>query len=370
MESEKISQSFYNEIVLVLSQAKSYAVRTVNFAAVVANWQIGKLIVEEEQNGNQRAEYGSFLIHNLSEKLTVDFGSGYDITNLKLFRKFYLEFPHWVPVNQKGDIASNQLDNFTFIEKGDTPSPLLQNDVNQTIFKIRTDLTWSHYRIIMRVENHNARQFYINQAADQSWNVEQLRRQINSFYYERITVSTDKNAVETEAYKTLKQLETKSDFLKDPNILEFLGLKAETKHLEKDLEQAIIDNLQNFLLELGKGFAFVARQQHIRTETKDFYIDLVFYNYILKCFVLVELKTRELTHQDIGQLDMYVRMYDDLKRNQDDNPTIGILLCADKDETIVKYSILNDNKQITAKKYMLYLPSENELKKIIQNTGK
>lgn len=367
MENQELNQTFYNRIVEILVQAKSYAQRAVNFAAVLANWHTGRLIVEEEQNGKTRADYGTFLIHRLSEKLTNDFGKGYDATNLKLFRKFYLEFPLWVPVNQKGDTVSNLLPEFHFTQIGDSSCHQLQNTANntQTSYKLRTDLSWSHYRLLMRVENPAARQFYINEAADQVWNVEQLKRQINSFYYERITASADKQAVKNEANQNLKQLETKNDFFKDPNILEFLGLNPEIKHLEADLEQAIINHLQNFLLELGKGFAFVARQQHIRTETKDFYIDLVFYNYILKCFVLIELKTGELTHQDIGQLDMYVRMYDELKRNETDNPTIGILLCADKDETIVKYSVLQDNQQLLAKRYMLYLPTETELKKLI-----
>lgn len=359
---------FYNQIVKILTEAKNYAHKAVNFAAVIANWHLGRLIVDEEQNGNQRAEYGTFLIKELSEKLTTDFGKGYDTTNLKLFRKFYLEFQHSVFVNQKGDTPSNLLNEFPSLQIGGTPCNLLQASENQIGFKLRTDLSWSHYRLLMRVDNPLARQYYINEAADQSWNVKQLERQINTFYYERITASNDKIAVENEAEENLKQLSTKNDFFKDPNILEVLGLKYETKYLEKELEQAIIDNLQKFLLELGKGFAFVARQQHIRTETKDFYIDLVFYNYILKCFVIIELKTGELTHQDIGQLDMYVRIYDDLKRTDNDNPTIGILLCADKDETIVKYSILSDNKQLAAKKYMLYLPTEDELIKQINQS--
>jgi predicted nuclease of restriction endonuclease-like (RecB) superfamily len=365
-----MDKCFYQQIVNLLTEAKSYAQKAVNFAAVIANWHLGRLIVQEEQNGKERAEYGTFLIKQLSEKLTDDFGKGYDITNLKLFRKFYFEFQNCEFVNQKGDTPSNLLNGFPSLVIGDTTSNLLQTNVNQPVFKFKTDLSWSHYRLLMRVENPIARQFYINEASDQSWNVEQLKRQINTFYYERISASEDKKTVENEANDCLKRLDAKNVFFKDPNILEFLGLKLETKYLEKDLEQAIIDNLQNFLLELGRGFAFVARQQHIRTETKDFYIDLVFYNYILKCFVLIELKTGELTHQDIGQLDMYVRMYDDLKRTETDNQTIGILLCADKDETIVKYSILNENKQIAAKKYMLYLPSEDELIKQINLSRK
>lgn len=370
MDCNKMDIRFYQQILTLITEAKNYAQKAVNFAAVITNWHLGRLIVEEEQNGKERAEYGTFLIKQLSEKLTAEFGKGYDTTNLKLFRKFYFEFQNCVFVNQKGDIASNLFNEFPSLAIGDTTCNLLQTTDNQAVIKMRTDLSWSHYRLLIRVENLEARQFYINETSDQSWNVEQLRRQINTFYFERISASDDKKAVECEANKDLKQLNSKNVFFKDPNILEFLGLKHETKFLEKDLEQAIIDNLQNFLLELGRGFAFVARQQHIRTETKDFYIDLVFYNYILKCFVLIELKTGELTHQDIGQLDMYVRMYDDLKCNNTDNQTIGILLCADKDETIVKYSILNENKQIAAKKYMLYLPSEDELIKQINMSRK
>jgi len=232
---------------------------------------------------------------------------------------------------------------------------------------LRTDLSWSHYRLLMRIEKHEARQYYIYEAANEVWNVEQLKRQINSFYYERLLATNDQQAVKDEAKTKLKPLETQpNEIFKDPSVFEILGLKQDIKYLEHELEQAIIDNLQSFLLELGKGFAFIARQKHIRTETKDFYIDLVFYNYLLKCFVIIDIKTEELTHQDVGQLDMYVRMYDDLKRTETDNPTIGILLCADKDETVVKYSMLKENKQLFASKYMLYLPTENELKAEIE----
>ena len=223
----------------------------------------------------------------------------------------------------------------------------------------------------MRIENHEARQYYIFEAANESWNVEQLRRQINSFYYDRLLATTDKKAVKSEAEDKLKALATHpNEIFKDPSVFELLGLKQDTKYLEHELEQAITDNLQSFLLELGKGFAFIARQQHIRTETKDFYIDLVFYNYLLKCFVIIELKTEDLTHQHVGQLDMYVRMYDDFHRTETDNPTIGILLCTDKDETVVKYSMLSKNRQLFASKYMFYLPSEDELKFEIERNKK
>ncbi len=373
IEDEKISEVFYNQVSDILKQARAYAGRVVNFAVVIANWHIGRLIVEEEQNGSLRAEYGKFIIKELSERLTKDFGRGYDPTNLKLFRKFYREFPVWQLENEKGDIISNLLPKFGLYQKGDSRCHQFDDTNNQDVisFNLRIDLSWSHYRILMRVENPKARQYYIYEAANENWNVEQLKRQINSFYYERLLASNEKQVVKDEATERLKPLATNpNEIFKDPSVFELLGLKQNIKYFEHELEQAIIDNLQSFLLELGKGFAFIARQQHIRTETKDFYIDLVFYNYLLKCFVIIDLKTTELTHQDVGQLDMYVRMYDELKRTETDNPTIGILLCADKDETIVKYSMLNDNNQLFASKYMLYLPTEKELKAEIERNKK
>jgi len=367
--NDKLNDNFYKQVFDLLKQVRIYANRTVNFAAVLSNWHVGRLIVEEEQNGLERAEYGSFLIKKLSERLTRDFGKGYDQTNLKLFRKFYVEFPVWQLQNAKGDTVSNLLPEFELLQKGDSSCHQLKNTGEQRIkpYFLRTDLSWSHYRLLMRIEKHEARQYYIYEAANEVWNVEQLKRQINSFYYERLLATNDQQAVKDEAKTKLKPLETQpNEIFKDPSVFEILGLKQDIKYLEHELEQAIIDNLQSFLLELGKGFAFIARQKHIRTETKDFYIDLVFYNYLLKCFVIIDIKTEELTHQDVGQLDMYVRMYDDLKRTETDNPTIGILLCADKDETVVKYSMLKENKQLFASKYMLYLPTENELKAEIE----
>lgn len=364
-----LNENFYKQVFTVLKQARNYANKTINFAAVLANWHIGRLIVEEEQSGKKRAEYGKYLIKELSGRLTKDFGKGYDETNLKLFRKFYVEFPVWHVQNAKGDSVSNLLPEFELLQKGDSSCHQLETTESQNIkpYILRIDLSWSHYRLLMRIENYEARQYYIYEAANEGWNVEQLKRQINAFYYERLLATNDKQAVKDEAKAKLKPLETHpNEIFKDPSVFELLGLKQDIKYLEHDLEQAIIDNLQSFLLELGKGFAFVARQQHIRTETKDFYIDLVFYNYLLKCFVIIDLKTNELTHQDVGQLDMYVRMYDDLKRTETDNPTIGILLCTDKDETVVKYSMLGENKQLFASKYMLYLPTEKELKAEIE----
>ncbi|KAF5431882.1 putative nuclease of restriction endonuclease-like (RecB) superfamily, DUF1016 family [Candidatus Methanophagaceae archaeon] len=315
-----INKSFFQDIRNILQQARQKAYVAVNFAMVGAYWQIGKRIIEEEQAGKHRADYRSFLITRLSKELTIEFGKGFSVANLKNFRQFYLTFPDF--------------------EKG---------------YTVCSQLSWSHYRLIMRVESQKARNYYLTEACEQHWSTRQLQRNINSYYYERLLGSADKKTV------SINNKAVAGEFIKDPYVLEFLNLQENTKHSEKKIETAIINHLQNFLLEMGKGFSFVGRQFRISTETTHFYIDLVFYNYLLKCFVLIDLKTDKLTHQDIGQMDMYVRMFDDLKRQVDDNPTIGIILCADKDDTAVKYSVLKDSEQLFASKYRLVLPTEQEL---------
>ena len=232
--------------------------------------------------------------------------------------------------------------------------------------KSNVKLSWTHYRVLLQVKDEIAREWYENEALRETWSVKALQRNISSQYYYRILKTQDKSAVETEMKELTSKYQTKLEFIKNPVIAEFLGMKEDTSFLESDLEQCIINNLQKFLMELGKGYAFVARQQHIHTEKEDYYIDLVFYNYILKCFVLIDLKTKKITHQDIGQMDMYIRMYDDLKRGEGDNPTLGIVLCADTDEDIAKYSILHGNEQLFASKYKLYLPTEEELRAEIE----
>jgi len=313
---------FYQKIAQTLQVARIKAGQAVNFYMVEAYWHVGRQIVEEEQGGSYRAEYGSNMIQYLSERLTKELGSGNDRTNLQHMRKFYLTF--------------------------------------QNCDALRRELSWTHYRSLLRVENPKARDFYINETIANSWGTRALDRQINSLYYERLLSSGDRAPVIAEMQEKTRDLRLE-DVLKDPYVLEFMQLKENKKILESELEQALIDKLQDFLLELGKGFAFVARQKRISTETKHFYIDLIFYNYLLKCFVLIDLKTTELNHQDIGQMDMYVRLYEDKYKAPDDNPTIGLILCTHKDRTIVKYSMLNDNKQLFAAKYMLYLPTEEEL---------
>ena len=327
---------FYQSVAEILRAARGNAYRAVNFAMVEAYWNVGRKIVEEEQQGKERAEYGAALIKNLSIRLSEEFGKGFTESNLWNFRQFYLAFPAQDPRNQK-------------------------------LYALRRELTWSHYRLLMRVEKADARAWYLKEAADQSWSTRALERQINSLYYERLLMSRDKAPViEEMSEKTARFVPTPQDLIKDPYVLEFLGIPDAHPFREADLEQAIIGKLQAFMLELGKGFAFVARQQRISTETKDFFVDLVFYNYILKCFVLIDLKTGELTHQDIGQMDMYVRLFEDTVKGADDNPAVGIILCTEKDHTVVKYSVLNENQQLFASKYMLYLPTEEAFRQELE----
>ena len=320
-----ISNNYINEIKKILKNARQKAYTAVNSVMVEAYWEIGRRIVEEEQNGKERAEYGKEILQNLSKELTEEFGKGYSYRTLREIRQFYLmfsDFEKWRTVSAK--------------------------------------LTWSHFQKVLRVSDEKARIFYLTEAAENMWSVRALDRNISTLYYNRIVASIDKKIVENEMKEKTKKLQAK-EFIKNPVVLEFLDLPTNMSYTENELEKALTDDIQKFMMELGKGFAFVERQQHIRTENSDFYIDLVFYNYILKCFVIVELKTGKLTHQDIGQLDMYVRMYDDLKKQENDNSTIGLLLCTDTDSTVIKYSVLNDNKNLFASKYVNYLPSEEEL---------
>ena len=320
-----ISNNYINEIKKILKNARQKAYTAVNSAMVEPYWEIGRRIVEEEQSGRERAEYGKEIIKNLSKELTEEFGKGFGERNIRNIRQFYILFSDY--------------------EKWKS---------------LISKLTWTHIQKVLRVSDEKARIFYLTEAAENMWSVRTLDRNISTLYYNRIVASIDKKTVEDEMKEKIKSLQTE-EFIKNPVVLEFLDLPTNMSYTESQLEKALTDDIQKFMMELGKGFAFVERQQHIRTENSDFYIDLVFYNYILKCFVIVELKTEKLTHQDIGQLDMYVRMYDDLKKQENDNPTIGLLLCTETDRTIIKYSVLNDNKNLFASKYINYLPSEEEL---------
>lgn len=318
-----MDELFYNSIRQILESTRNKVYYAANFAMVEAYWEIGKRIVEE-QGGADKAEYGKKLIDELAVKLTSDFGKGFTRTNLRDMRQFYLTFPN-----------------------------------RHTLCG---ELSWSHYRLLMRVENESARQFYMDESVKSNYSVRQLERQINSFFYERLLSSHDKAGVSKEIQK-LEPAKRPEDIIRDPYVLEFLGLHPNDDFYEGTLENALITHLQKFLLELGRGFSFVARQKHINFDGQHFYIDLVMYNYILKCFVLIDLKTGKLTHQDLGQMQMYVHYYERELMNDGDNPPIGIILCADKSEAVVKYTLPESEKNIFASKYKLYLPTEEELRR-------
>ncbi len=316
---------FISNIVDIITKARTQTYRSINHIIVETYRNIWQMIVEEEQQWNQRAEYGSYLIQELSKRLTNDFGRGFSEQSLQNMRKFFLAFP----------ISS----------------------------AVRRELTWTHYKILMRIEQTEVRDYYLNDAIERQLSVRQLERQIHTFSYERTLNNQSSQELSQElSNDTLSP----KDILKDPYIFEFTGIAQDSIYHETDIEHALISNIESFLLELGKWFTFYARQKHIQTETSDFFIDLVFYNYHLKCFLIIDLKTDKLRHQDIGQIDMYVRMFDEMIKPAEDNPTIWLILCADSDETIVKYSVLNDSQQLFASKYRLYLPTEEELKQQIE----
>mgnify|MGYP003079772802 CR=1 FL=1 len=319
--NQMMDVQFYNHIKEILTAARNKVYASANYAMVEAYWNIGKSIVEQ-QGGEARAEYGAELMQELSKQMTADFGKGFTVTNLKYMRQFYLTFPNG--------------------------------------HALRGELSWTHYRLLMRVENENAREFYMQEAVKSQWSTRQLERQINSFFYERLLSSKNKEQVAAEI-QTLETAKSPEDVIRDPYVLEFLGLTPNDDFYESDLEQALITHLQKFLLELGRGFSFVARQKRITFDGRHFRIDLVFYNYILKCFVLIDLKIGDLTHQDLGQMQMYVHYYERELINEGDNPLIGIVLCADKSESVVKYTLPENKTQIFASKCKLYLPSEEEL---------
>ena len=363
-------RAFVKSLKQIVQSARGMAYAAINYANVRANWLIGQRIVEQMQKGENRAEYGTYLIKLASEALTEEFGKGFSETNIKSFRKFYLTFSnleiHSMVLNDSKQIgqtlsaqSQKQIQQTPSAEFNDLASQTSSDLFRQTL---SARLSWTHYERLMRVEDEKARNWYLREASEQMWSVRTLDRNINTMYYERIILSQVKEPVEQEMKeKTQAFQQDKLEFIKNPAVLEFLGLPANKGYKEKDLEKAILDNLSEFLMELGKGFAFVGRQQLIRTEAEDYYIDLVFYNYLLKAFVLVDLKVGKVTHQDVGQMDMYIRMYDELKRSEGDNPTIGILLCSQTDKDIARYSILKGNEQLFATKYKLILPSEEQL---------
>ena len=342
IEIQNGMDNLYASVKEILVNARKRAYSAVNFAMVESYWLIGQQIVEHEQHGEARADYGKGLLKELAAKLTTDFGKGFDERELRKMR-------HGKGFDERELRKMRQF--YMEFKKRDT---------------LRPELTWSHYRRLISVEDEKARLWYMNEAADSVWSTRQMDRQISTLYYERLLASKEKESVVAEAEEKLKDV-APSQFIHDPFVLEFLDLKDYPALHESDIEQALIDHLQQFLLELGRGFCFVGRQRRMRYDDEDFYVDLVFYHSILKCHVLIDLKLGKLTHEDVGQMDSYIRMWDALYKNEDDNPTLGIILCSQKSEAIVKYSVLNEGKQIFASRYKLYLPTEEEFKHMLES---
>ena len=352
-----------NDLRSIVSKARSKAFAAVNYSLVERNWRIGQRIVEQEQNGASRAEYGKHVIEVASAALTEEFGKGFSYTNIANYKRFYLTFSDLQILQtlseefkkQKHQTLSDE--SSLLPQKGQTPPAQ---------FELRL-LPWSHYERLIRVEDKKAREWYAKEAFNEGWSYRTLNRNINTLYYERLLMSKKKRPVVDEMQdKTKAYQHDKLEYIKSPVVLEFLGLPEDTSLAESKLETAIINNLEKFLMEMGKGYALVARQQHIRTEENDYYIDLVFYNYLIKSFILVDLKVNRITYQDVGQMDMYLQMYDKMKKGPDDNPTIGIILCTETDSDVARYSTLAKNDQMFAAKYKLYLPDKEDLRREIE----
>jgi hypothetical protein len=345
---------FISDIKAIVYTAKQKAYQAADIYQVVSNWLVGRRIVEQEQHGQERAQYGKHIVELASETLTAEFGKGYSIVNIKSFRKFYLTFSDLLI----GQTPSAQSENGLPI-KGQTVSAELELSK-----MLPSNLSWSHYERLMRIKNEDERDWYMREAAQENWGVRTLNRNIGSQYYHRLlqTPESKRGEVIDEMQRlTADYQKDRHKFLRNPVVAEFLGFSQDAAYSETNLESAIIDHLQKFILELGKGFAFVARQQRIKTDMGEYYIDLVFYNYILKCFLLIDLKSSQISYEDVGQMDMYIRMYDELKCSEGDNPTIGLLLCSETSKDLARYSILKDSKQLYAAKYLTCLPTKEEL---------
>ena len=352
-----------NDLRSIVSKARSKAFAAVNYSLVERNWRIGQRIVEQEQNGASRAEYGKHVIEVASAALTKEFGKGFSETNIMNFKKFYLKFKELtIPQTLSEEFKKQKHQTLS-----DESSLLPQKGQTQPAqFELRL-LPWSHYERLIRVEDKKAREWYAKEAFNEGWSYRTLNRNINTLYYERLLMSKKKQPVVNEMQdKTKAYQQDKLEYIKSPVVLEFLGLPEDISLAESKLETAIINNLEKFLMEMGKGYALVARQQHIRTEENDYYIDLVFYNYLIKSFILVDLKVNRITYQDVGQMDMYLQMYDKMKKGPDDNPTIGIILCTETDSDVARYSTLAKNDQMFAAKYKLYLPDKEDLRREIE----
>ena len=352
-----------NDLRSIVSKARSKAFAAVNYSLVERNWRIGQRIVEQEQNGASRAEYGKHVIEVASAALTEEFGKGFSYTNIANYKRFYLTFNNLQILQTVSEEFNNPIQQ-TLPAKSSAPHKEDKAESAQSELRL---LPWSHYERLIRVEDKKAREWYAKEAFEQGWSFRTLNRNINTLYYERLLMSKKKQPVVNEMQdKTKAYQQDKLEYIKSPVVLEFLGLPEDTSLAESKLETAIINNLEKFLMEMGKGYALVARQQHIRTEENDYYIDLVFYNYLIKSFILVDLKVNRITYQDVGQMDMYLQMYDKMKKGPDDNPTIGIILCTETDSDVARYSTLAKNDQMFAAKYKFYLPDKEDLRREIE----
>ena len=368
--------SFVGDLKIIVSSAREYSYRAANLMQVISNWLVGWRIVEQEQQGSKRAEYGKHVIELASKALTEEFGKGYSETNIRSFRRFYLEFKdiqiqQTVSAEFKEKIIQIQQTISAESDGGINPLPIPLNGATEknNIQILSSQLSWSHYERLMRVSDLQAREWYMKEAVSQQWNYQTLKRNIDTQYYYRLMQTPDaqKQLVIDEMHTlTADYQNEKSAFVKNPMLVEFLGLNQDTSLTETDLETSLLNHLRDFLMELGKGYAFVTRQQHIHTDDDDYYIDLVFYNYILKCFILIDLKTTKVSYQDVGQMDMYLKMYDTYKRREGDSPTIGIILCAETNADVARFSTLATNKQMYAAKYLTYMPSKEELRREIE----
>lgn len=364
----KPSSALYGRIREILESARAGVARSVNTTQVMANWLIGRAIVEEEQKGKAKAAYGERLLAELSGRLQAEYGNGYSVDNLELFRRFYGEYPNLISGALRRNSPPPQISDALRRKSppADSGSLAFGGSEVRAATKWRPgtlhpNLSWTHYRTLLRVERPEARAFYEIEALKNNWSARGLERQINSLLYERLALSRDKKGLMRLAIKG-HEVQRPADVFKDPTVMEFLGLPESPKLVETDLEQALIDNLQTFLLELGKGFAFVARQERLTLDGDHFYIDLVFYHAVLKCYVIIDLKTGKLTHQDLGQLQLYVNYYDQERRTEGDNQTLGLILCADKIDAVVRYTLGDQRRKIFASRYKLHLPSEAELR--------
>ncbi len=381
---ETKDNSFVSDLKTIVGSAREYSYRAANTMQVVSNWLIGWRIVEQEQHGKQRAEYGKQIIKQASEALTAEFGKGYSETALRRFRQFFIEFndlqiqqPLLAIFNEAFEKKQRPL-----LAESIQPPLVAKSGIQDSqiqppmVAKIATgsipmppQLSWMHYEKLMRVADKDARMWYMQEAASQQWDYRTLKRNIDTQYYYRLmqTPTAHKPEVEQEMVeKTAVYQQEKSAFVKNPMLIEFLGLNQDAAFTESKLEETIINHLQKFLIEMGKGYAFVARQQHIHTQDDDYYIDLVFYNYLLKCFVLIDLKTTKISYQDVGQMEMYLKLYDTYKRPEGDNPSIGIILCSETNADVARFSTLASNPQMYAAKYLTYMPTQEELRREIE----